>query len=268
MDLSSLQSRASSSSSAGAYFPPHRTQLHPRLYYSPPPPAPRTTPCGGGDRRWILSAGLLILPFLFYLFAAAGRAHLSSHFDAPRPKGFGLVIDAGPSGSRIHVFEFLDEGRIPFVGFDGKGSVSMRVKPGLGAFAAAPEEAGESILKLLEFAKGRVPRAEWMTTKVQLIENGGLGSFPLRVRTAILESCKQVLRSSGFMFRDDWVSPITEPMLEWVKRRRIKRILYLMRREILNVLCLLLPRSTAWYALVYPSVCYTIPYRAKLGTLA
>ncbi|RWV94689.1 hypothetical protein GW17_00042748 [Ensete ventricosum] len=57
-------------------------------------------------------------------------------------------------------------------------------------------------------------------------------------------------------------------MLEWVKRRRIKRILYLMRREILNVLCLLLPRSTAWYALVYPSVCYTIPYRAKLGTLA
>ncbi|KAJ8461143.1 hypothetical protein OPV22_034069 [Ensete ventricosum] len=130
MDLSSLQSRASSSSSAGAYFPPHRTQLHPRLYYSPPPPAPRTTPCGGGDRRWILSAGLLILPFLFYLFAAAGRAHLSSHFDAPRPKGFGLVIDAGPSGSRIHVFEFLDEGRIPFVGFDGKGSVSMRVKPG------------------------------------------------------------------------------------------------------------------------------------------
>ncbi|URE15293.1 GDA1/CD39 (nucleoside phosphatase) family [Musa troglodytarum] len=209
MDLSSLQSRASSSSSAGAYFPPHRTQLHPRLYYAPPPPVPRTPPCGGGDRRWILSAGLLILPFLFYLFVAAGRAHLSSHFDAPRPKGFGLVIDAGSSGSRIHVFEFLNEGRIPFVGFDGKGSVSMRVKPGLVAFAAAPEEAGGSILKLLEFAKGRVPRAEWRTTKVQLIENGGLGSFPLRVRTAILESCRQVLRSSGFMFRDDWVSTIT-----------------------------------------------------------
>ncbi|CAL9150676.1 probable apyrase 6 [Musa acuminata AAA Group] len=209
MDLSSLQSRASSSSSAGAYFPPHRTQLHPRLYYAPPPPAPRTPLCGGGDRRWILSAGLLILPFLFYLFAAAGRAHLSSHFDAPRPKGFGLVIDAGSSGSRIHVFEFLNEGRIPFVGFDGKGSVSMRVKPGLVAFAAAPEEAGGSILKLLEFAKGRVPTAEWRTTKVQLIENGGLGSCPLRVRTAILESCRQVLRSSGFMFRDDWVSTIT-----------------------------------------------------------
>ncbi|WOK96760.1 hypothetical protein Cni_G05467 [Canna indica] len=209
MDLSSLQSRASSSAGASAAFLPHRTQLHPRLYYSPAPAGSRPPLCGGGDRRWILAAGLLILPFLFYLFAAAGRAHVSSHFDAPRPKGFGLVIDAGPAMSRIHVFEFLNEGRIPFIGFDGKGSVSSQVTPGLGAFVEAPEMAGRSIVELLEFAKGRVPRAEWKTTKVRLIENGGLGRFPLRVRMAILDSCRQALRSSGFMFRNEWASSIT-----------------------------------------------------------
>ncbi|KAG6495413.1 probable apyrase 6 [Zingiber officinale] len=215
MDFSSLQSRPSSSSSSslgsgGAYIPPHRTQLHPRLYYSAPSSvASRSLPLGGGGRRWILAAGLLILPFLFYLLAAAGRTHVSAHFDAPRPRGFGLVIGASSAGSRIHVFEFLNEGRISFVGSDGGASVSLQVRPGLGAFGAAPEDAGGSIVKLLEFAKRRVPRAEWRKTKVMLIENGGLEKLPLRVRLAIMDSCRRALRSSGFMFVNEWASSIT-----------------------------------------------------------
>ncbi|WOL01203.1 hypothetical protein Cni_G09917 [Canna indica] len=62
----------------------------------------RPSLCGRGDRRccWILVAGLLILPFLFYLFTAIGRTHVSSHFDIPRPKGFSFVIDGGPTMSR------------------------------------------------------------------------------------------------------------------------------------------------------------------------
>lgn len=119
----------------------------------------QAAPYDGGDCCWILSTSLIIFSFLFYLFVVVGRAHLSSHFDAPRRKGFGLLIDTGPSGSQIHVFKFLNDGRIPFVGFDGRGSMSMWMKPGLDAFAAVPKEAGGSILKLWS-----LPRVEWRTT--------------------------------------------------------------------------------------------------------
>ncbi|URD94973.1 hypothetical protein MUK42_30291 [Musa troglodytarum] len=50
----------------------------------------------------------------------------------------------------------------------------MQVKPRLGTFTVTPKEAGGLILKLLEFAKGRVVRAEWRMTKVQLINNRGI----------------------------------------------------------------------------------------------
>ncbi|CAL9075370.1 unnamed protein product, partial [Musa acuminata var. zebrina] len=43
------------------------------------------------------------------------------------------------------------------------------VKPRLGAFTAAPEEVGESILKLMDFAKERVLRVKWRMTKMKLI---------------------------------------------------------------------------------------------------
>ncbi|XP_010922903.1 probable apyrase 6 isoform X2 [Elaeis guineensis] len=210
MDFSSLQSRVSfSSSSSSSYFPPHRTQLHPRMHYAAPPASLRPPSPSRSERCWLLAAGLLILPFLFYLFAVARRAHTSARFDGPRPKGFGLVIDAGPAGSRIHVFEFLNEGGIPIVGLDGKGSVSMKVRPGLREFAADPEGAGDSLQELLEFAKGRIPRAEWKATKISLIDTGGVGGLKLEVSSAIMKSSRRALTASGFMFRDEWASSIT-----------------------------------------------------------
>ncbi|KAK1294856.1 putative apyrase 6 [Acorus calamus] len=63
---------------------------------------------------------------------------------------------------------------------------------------------------LIEFARERVPKAEWKDTKVRLLArmgtemNGGSDA-----KGAILESCRRVLRSSGFMFRDEWASIIT-----------------------------------------------------------
>ncbi|XP_026661201.2 probable apyrase 6 isoform X3 [Phoenix dactylifera] len=210
MDFSSLQSRVSfSSSSSSSHFPPHRTQLHPRMHYAAPPASLRPPSPSRGERCWFLAIGLLTLPFLFYLIAVARRVHTSARFDATRPKCFGLVIDAGAAGSRIHVFEFLNEGRIPFVGVDGKGSVSMKVRPGLREFAAEPERAGDSLQEMLEFAKGRIPRAEWKATRIWFIDTGGVGSLKLEVSSAIMKSCRRALTASGFMFRDEWASSIT-----------------------------------------------------------
>lgn len=107
------------------------------------------------------------------------------------------------------MFEFLSGGRIPFVGFDGKGSVSMKAGAELRHFAEEPEKAGEGLKGLIEFAHGRIPEKEWGETKVWLLENGGLVGVGMDVRRRILESCRVVLRDSGFRFRDEWASSIT-----------------------------------------------------------
>lgn len=49
------------------------------------------------------------------------------------------------------------------------------MKPRLGAFTAATEEVGESILKLMDFAKERVLRVKWRMTKMKLIVNSRRG---------------------------------------------------------------------------------------------
>ncbi|KAK9280155.1 hypothetical protein L1049_013842 [Liquidambar formosana] len=216
MDVSNLQSRVST-----AYIPPHRTQIHPRIMHSFSSPSPPPNPKQQQPQlKWlILIASLFTLPFLFYLFTTARKIHHSSKFQAPKPKSFGIVIHSGPTGSRIRVFEFLNEGRIPFIGLDGSGSDSLMVRPGLAGFKEEPKTAGGSILGLIEFAKRRVPRSEWGDTKVQLMASGELENLGRDLRDALLESCRRVLRASGFLFKDEWARVIEgqeEGVYAWV----------------------------------------------------
>ncbi|XP_048136032.1 probable apyrase 6 isoform X2 [Rhodamnia argentea] len=216
MDSSNLQSRASSSSS---HIPPHRTQLHPRMHSFPPPFPPQPHP-KSRPRFLVLAASLCIAPFLYYIFTTALSIHNSSKFADPNPRFRGLVIDAAPSGSRIRVFEFFNEGAFPSVAaVDGSGNESMKVRPGLAGFADDPEGAGRSISELIEFAKRRVRKKDRARTKAVLAVSGGLEGLSLGVRGRIVESCRRVLRKSGFMFRDEWAQVITgedEGIFAWV----------------------------------------------------
>ncbi|XP_068658689.1 probable apyrase 6 isoform X2 [Aristolochia californica] len=221
MNFSSLQSRVT----AAAYIPPHKTQLHPRMHSFNAPfpsslPKPANSPLLSRDKYWILAATLLILPFVFYLFAIARGVHLSSKFSEPKPKGYGVIIHAGSTGSTVRVFEFFSERGIPFVGYDGSsGTVTMNSPRALMDFVDNPENAGNSIKGLMEFAKMKVPKRDRKDTKVRLMATGELGRVGPTARDGILESCRQVLRSSGFLFMDDWVSVLTgqeEGVYAWV----------------------------------------------------
>lgn len=95
----------------------------------------------------------------------------------------------------------------------------MKVRPGLAGFKDEPKSAGGSILGLIEFAKRRVPMSEWGNTKVQLMASGGLEKLSEDLRDMILESCRQVLRASGFLFKDEWARVIEgqeEGVYSWV----------------------------------------------------
>lgn len=95
----------------------------------------------------------------------------------------------------------------------------MRVTPGLSAYSGEPERAGASLADLLEFAKGRLAKDQWGKTDVRLMATAGLRMLELEVRESILESCRRVLRSSGFRFQDDWATVIAgseEGIYAWV----------------------------------------------------
>lgn len=48
---------------------------------------------------------------------------------------------------------------------------------------------------------------------MRLLATADLAAWDLRLRERILESCRRVLQSSGFLFRDEWASSITGPNL-------------------------------------------------------
>ncbi|KAM1065485.1 hypothetical protein ACFX2B_020789 [Malus domestica] len=135
-------------------------------------------------------------------------------------KRYGIVIDGGSTGSRIHVFGYGDDGGNGAVLDFGKdGLASMRVNPGLSAYAEDPESAGGSLRELVEFGKGRVPKEHWAETEIRLMATAGLRLLDLGVQNRILNSCRKVLRGSGFKFRDEWASVITgsdEGLYAWV----------------------------------------------------
>lgn len=120
------------------------------------------------------------------------------------------MIDGGSTGTRIHVFEFSMVRGIPVVEMGkGESEMSMKVSPGLSDYAEDAEGAVRSIVELLEFGKGRVPKERWEETEVRLMATAGLRRLEVGAQERILESCRRVLRSSGFRFRDNWASVIS-----------------------------------------------------------
>ncbi|KAI4979749.1 hypothetical protein ZWY2020_016502 [Hordeum vulgare] len=133
---------------------------------------------------------------------------------APSPR-FSVIIDAGSTGTRAHVFSLGPDGRP-----DLARSAVMRVSPGLSSFAADTARAAESLRPLMEFAKEKVGgEGAAAATEVRLMATVGLRLLEESVREAILVSCRNALRASGFRFEDSWAKVIPgsdEGVYAWV----------------------------------------------------
>ncbi|XP_037445684.1 probable apyrase 6 isoform X1 [Triticum dicoccoides] len=142
--------------------------------------------------------------------------HLLSPPPQPAPSpSFSIIIDGGSTGTRAHVFSLGPDGRP-----DLARSAVMRVSPGLSSFAADTACAGESLRPLLEFAKEKVgSEGAAAATEVRLMATAGLRLLEESVREAILVSCRNALRASGFRFEDSWAKVIPgsdEGVYAWV----------------------------------------------------
>ncbi|CAL9041149.1 probable apyrase 6 isoform X2 [Musa acuminata AAA Group] len=136
----------------------------------------------------------------------------------PDSRKYAIILDGGSTGTRIHVFAYrIGWGSMPTL--DLGLTASMKVSPGLSSYAADPENAGQSLVELLEFAKERVPGELWEDTEVRLMATAGLRLLDVAVVERILESCRKVLWSSGFQFQHDWAAVISgsdEGIYAWV----------------------------------------------------
>ncbi|KAF7231281.1 ectonucleoside triphosphate diphosphohydrolase 5 isoform X2 [Nothobranchius furzeri] len=148
-----------------------------------------------------------VLLLLLVLLAVSGpsRAQVrSSHLDLPRilpslsrPANhsrifYAVMFDAGSTGTRIHVYTFIQNGSEKLPVLDNE--MFHSTKPGLSAYADSPETAGETVRRLLKVAKKAVPRLDWKRTPLVLRATAGLRLLPVEKAQALLDQVKGFTR--------------------------------------------------------------------------
>ncbi|CAL5001937.1 unnamed protein product [Urochloa decumbens] len=183
---------------------------------APAPSSPAApTKMGAAQRRQPSSRRRVAGALALLAASALALLLLASRSAPPR---YGVIIDAGSTGSRVHVIAYrAGAGALPQL--DWARTASLKANPGLSSFAADPRGAGLSLAPLVDFARRRVPRERWADTEVRLMATAGLRLLDAAVAESVLESCRDVLRQSGFLFQNKWATVISgaeEGIYAWV----------------------------------------------------
>ncbi|GAA6002550.1 guanosine diphosphatase [Rhodotorula paludigena] len=118
------------------------------------------------------------------------------------PKGqkatsYALMIDAGSTGSRMHLYTFShcdpDPKALPKLEDEG----FFTTKPGLSAYKGKPKEAAESLRGLMQHAFDGVPESERSCTPIAVKATAGLRLLGARESQAILDEVERWLN-------DEW----------------------------------------------------------------
>lgn len=152
---------------------------------------------------------LMTLPFLAYflLFHVPPSPHEEDHH---KDCDYIVVIDAGSSGSRAHIFHNNN-------GVVETEHESYKAKPGLSSYANNPVEAGASLQPLIEFAKERIPEDKVADTPILLKATAGMRLLPDEKRTLVMNHARKSLMNSGFKFAGAKVIPGSEEgLLGWM----------------------------------------------------
>lgn len=117
--------------------------------------------------------------------------------DSPYANVFDIVIDAGSTGSRVHVFQYERT---------SDGVILMRerfrrVEPGLSSYANDVDGAKASLRALLGVAEEVVPASYQRCTAVALRATAGLRLLPEGAQQALLAAASEVLAASPFVSR-------------------------------------------------------------------
>ncbi|KPA73260.1 ATP diphosphohydrolase [Leptomonas pyrrhocoris] len=142
--------------------------------------------------------GLVVFCGLLLLFFAVYRRYPSVvSCNSPYANVYDVVIDAGSTGSRVHIFQF-ERAK------DGVVLLSerfRRVEPGLSSYALNPDGAQSSLQSLLELAMEAVPRSHYACTSVTLKATAGLRLLPESQQKSVLDVANTTIAQSPFRSR-------------------------------------------------------------------
>uniref|UniRef100_A0A8C8HCP2 nucleoside diphosphate phosphatase n=1 Tax=Oncorhynchus tshawytscha TaxID=74940 RepID=A0A8C8HCP2_ONCTS len=150
---------------------------------------------------------------------------------------YGVMFDAGSTGTRIHVYTFIqkDPEELPVL----DNEMFHSIKPGLSAYADMPEMGGYTVRQLLKVAKKTVPQLDWKRTPLVLKATAGLRLLPPEKAQALLEQVQDVFDESPFFVPDDSVSIMdgtNEGILAWVTVNFLTGHLYAETRKSVGIL--------------------------------
>lgn len=154
----------------------------------------------------IVSCVLIYLMYISRQHAMSKLAvlRLPVHIDGAGPSfQYGIMFDAGSTGTRIHVFEFQVDDRETL---KLSHETFRAIKPGLSAFADDPDKCTSGIEELLEVAKSSIPPSFWNMTPVVLKATAGLRLLPGDKAKYLLDKVRTLFHQSPFLSRDDSVS--------------------------------------------------------------
>lgn len=112
---------------------------------------------------------------------------------------YAIVVDAGSTGSRVHIFKFLPSAAGG--GLDLQYDKFDQLKPGLSAFADDPPAAAASLAPLLDLAEATIPPAQHAATSIQVGATAGLRLLPDGKADDILAEVRAWLRGKPFKVR-------------------------------------------------------------------
>lgn len=112
-----------------------------------------------------------------------------------KARSYALMIDAGSTGSRLHLYTFshCDPSPNALPKLEDEGFFTT--KPGLSSYAGKPKEAAESLRGLMDHAMDGVPASERACTPVAVKATAGLRLLGDKESTAILQAVESWLKT-------------------------------------------------------------------------
>ncbi|XP_028278619.1 ectonucleoside triphosphate diphosphohydrolase 6-like isoform X1 [Parambassis ranga] len=116
---------------------------------------------------------------------------------------YGIMFDAGSTGTRVHIFKFqMENTEAPKLAEE----TFRAIKPGLSAYADDPQKCTTGIMELLEVAQSSIPSSLWTSTPVVLRATAGLRLLPGEKADHLLDRVRALFQESPFLSREDSVS--------------------------------------------------------------
>ncbi|KAL8910519.1 MAG: hypothetical protein Q9171_004215 [Xanthocarpia ochracea] len=146
---------------------------------------------------------------------------------------FGVILDAGSSGTRLHIYKWIDPSNLRKVaGTDNLQSLpelktekkwTKKIHPGVSTFGATPDRIGpDHLKKLFEHALKIIPKDAVSDTPIFLLATAGMRLLPESQRSRLLaEMCSYARSQTKFLIPDctsnfQVIPGSTEGLYGWV----------------------------------------------------